>query len=157
MLFLLFPDPLPFSVHPQEGSLRTSSDSVLEHKQQRLVRLEWLQVQTQLYDSRGPTHGGGGVTPPVLACILWQVPAREHFCKSRAECTWMLSNPIQGRGQICKWCCPLGISSTKLCQFKPICNCIQRSIQPPRNDSWILKQLHEAPWMDKGKIHDLDV
>lgn len=45
-----------------------------------------------------------------------------NFCKSIAEYTWMLSNAIRAKGQICKWRCPLGISSTKQCHFKPIFN-----------------------------------
>lgn len=40
--FPLLPDLLPLSVQPQEGRLRTSKDLVLQHNQQRLMRLEWL-------------------------------------------------------------------------------------------------------------------
>lgn len=105
MLSLLFPDPLPFSVHPQEVSLRA-----------RLYRST---------NSRGWCVWNGYkskhscTTPECWPRGSHASYKSQHgnFCKSVAEYPWMLSNPIQDKGQICKLCCTLGNSSTKLLYF----------------------------------------
>lgn len=93
------------SVHRK---LASTQDFVPSHKQQRLAHLEGLQVQTQLYSSRALTLG---FTPATFDASY--TSQRGRSCRSIAEYTWMLSNPIHAKGQICKYYCTEGISSTK--------------------------------------------
>lgn len=164
MLSLLYPDPLPFSVHPQEGSLHTRLCTVVriaEAGTSGMVTSSNTAVRLPSADPRG-------------SC--WPSSHASHdksqhgdFCKSIAERTWMLSNPIQAKGQICKWCCPPGISNTKLYHFEPL--------QPPDKDPTAFKQCQFKPtqtlttlkrrtkrdlshagcfyWMDKGSTQSV--
>lgn len=70
MLSLQFPDPLPFSVHPQEVSLRTRLCSVAQIAEAGASGM----ATSPNTAVRLPSADPGGVTPSAFACIL-QVPA----------------------------------------------------------------------------------
>lgn len=153
MLSLLFPDPLPFSVHPQEVSLCTRRCTVAQIAEAGASGMVTSPNTAVRLPSADP---GVSRRQPSHASYKSQ---HGNFCKSIAEYTWMLSNPIQAKGQLCKSCCTLGISSTKLCHVKPICYCQQGSYNLQGMIYAVFAYLYKAPKQDlinyNPKLNDL--